>query len=100
MNAYDLIRRPLITEKNTLLMEQGQYTFEVAPKANKQEIKRAVETIFKVNVVSVNTIKVPSKTRLKRQRGLPRPIAGRSPGWKKAIVKLAPGQRIDTFEGV
>lgn len=100
MDAYDLIKRPVITEKNTMLMEQGQYTFEVAPKATKHEIKQAVESIFKVNVLAVNTVKVPAKTRLKRKRGLPRPIVGYTTARKKAVVKLAPGQRIDTFEGV
>ncbi|MDQ3856813.1 MAG: 50S ribosomal protein L23 [Chloroflexota bacterium] len=99
MSPYDLIRRPVITEKNTLLMEQGQYTFEVSPSATKPQIKAAVETVFNVNVLTVNTVSMPGKQRLKRRRG-GRPLVGRSPGYKKAVVKLAPGQRIDIFEGV
>ncbi|ACZ41634.1 Ribosomal protein L25/L23 [Thermobaculum terrenum ATCC BAA-798] len=99
MNAYDVIKRPVITEKNTFLMDQGQYTFEVDPKSTKHDVKAAVEEIFKVNVLAVNTINVPSKVKLKRRRG-GRPIVGRTSSWKKAIVKLAPGQRIEIFEGV
>ena len=99
MNPYDLIRRPVVSEKNTMLMESGQYTFEVAPKATKQQVKQAVEQIFSVKVLTVNTINVSPEEKLKRRRG-GRPIVGRAPGWKKAIVKLAPGDRIDIFEGV
>ncbi len=100
MSPYELIKRPVITEKNTMLMEHGQYTFEVAPTATKHEIKEAVEKIFNVKVVSVNTIHVPGKTKIKRRRGIPRGIVGRSKGRKKAVVKLAEGQRIELFEGV
>lgn len=99
MTPYELIRRPVITEKNTMLMEAGQYTFEVSPKATKQQVKAAVETIFNVSVVAVNTMRVPAKQTVKRRRG-GRPIVGRSAGYKKAMVKLAPGQRIDIFEVV
>lgn len=97
MNAYDLIRRPIISEKNTLLMESGQYTFEVSSKATKEQVKAAVETIFKVNVVAVNTLNVSPKESLKRRRG-GRPLVGQSAGYKKAVVRLAAGQRIDIFE--
>ena len=97
MNAYDLIRRPIVTEKNTLLMESGQYTFEVAPKATKQQVKAAIEEIFKVSVVAVNTMNVDPKQNVKRRRGA-RPVPGQSAGYKKAIVKLAEGQRIEIFE--
>ena len=98
-SAYDVIRRPVISEKNTLLMEHGQYTFEVSRTATKEQVKSAVETIFKVQVVGVNTINVQGKERLKRRRSA-RALPGRQPAWKKAVVKLAPGQRIEIFEGV
>jgi large subunit ribosomal protein L23 len=96
----DVLRRPLITEKNTWLMEKDQYTFEVAPDANKVQIREAVEKIFNVRVKAVNTLNVKPKPRsraIRRGRGR---IAGHEPGWKKAIVTLFPGQRIDIFEQV
>lgn len=99
MHPYDLIRRPVVSEKNTMLMEQGQYSFEVSPNATKQQVKEAVETIFKVRVLTVNTVSVHAKERMKRRRG-GRPIAGHTQSWKKAVVKLAPGDSIDIFEGV
>ncbi len=90
----DIIRRPLITEKVTKLQEKlNQYVFEVAPSSNKIEIKRAVEDRFKVQVTKVRTINVPGK--LKR---LGR-FSGRRPDWKKAIVTLAEGEKIELFEG-
>jgi len=98
---YDIIRRPVLTEKNTLLMEQGKYTFEVTRSATKAQIKRAVEMAFekeKVSVVSVNIINVHAKRRNfshKRKR-----ISDWSPRWKKAIVTLGSGQRIEFFEGI
>jgi large subunit ribosomal protein L23 len=95
LNPYDILRRPVITEKNTYLMERGRYTFEVAREANKPQIKEAVETAFpNVKVVAVNTMNMPYKT---RRRGR---ITGRLPGWKKAIVTLREGDRIELFEGV
>lgn len=96
----DVIRRPLITEKNTWLMQQDQYTFEVATDANKIQIREAVEKIFNVRVKAVNTLNVKPKPRsraVRRGRGR---ISGHEPGWKKAIVTLFPGQRIDVFEQV
>lgn len=94
MNAYQVIVRPVITEKNTMLNAQNQYVFEVAPEANKIEIRKAVEEIFKVSVKAVNIIHVPGKERrLGRHRGMTR-------SWKKAIVTLQPGQRIELFPGV
>lgn len=99
MSPYDLIRRPVITEKNTMLIEQGQYTFEVLPSATKADVKAAIETIFNVRVLTVNTMNVKPETKLKRRRG-GRPIPGKSAAYKKAIVKLAPGQRIEIFEGL
>ncbi len=98
---WDVIRRPVMTEKNTLMMEQGKYTFEVAPKATKAQIKRAVEMAFareNVTVRAVNIINVHAKQRSfshKRKR-----ITGWGPHWKKAIVTLGPGQRLEVFEGV
>ncbi len=94
MHLYEVLRRPLITEKNTLLQAQGRYAFEVAAKANKQQIKQAVETAFKVGVTAVNTMTVPGK-----QRRVGRRQVLTSP-WKKAIVTLKPGDKIELFEGV
>lgn len=82
-----------------MLMESNQYIFEVMPKATKAQIKDAVQQIFSVRVVAVNTINVHPREKLKRRRGA-RPVVGHSAGWKKAIVKLAPGDRIDIFEGL
>jgi large subunit ribosomal protein L23 len=89
---HEIIIRPLITEKNTVLMVDNKYSFEVLRTASKPEIKRAVETIFDVTVTKVHTMNVRGK--LKRR--------GRETGytrdWKKAIVTLAPGDRIEVFE--
>ena len=94
MHLYEVLRRPLITEKNTVLQEQNKYAFEVAEKANKPQIKQAVEKAFKVKVTAVNVITVPGKTRrVGRQLTL-------TPAWKKAIVTLKPGNKIEFFEGV
>jgi large subunit ribosomal protein L23 len=92
MNAYQVIIRPLITEKNTNLMELNKYSFEVDRKANKHEIKHAIQEIFKVTVVDVNTINMRGK---ERRRGR---IVGRTADWKKAVVTLAQGDRIELFE--
>lgn len=95
MNAvsHDIIIRPIITEKSSKLMSMNKYTFEVLPQANKIEIRHAVEEVFKVKVSSVHTIKVHSKPkRLGR-------YLGRSRSWKKAIVTLLPGERIEFFDG-
>ena len=91
--AHDIIVRPIITEKTNRLMELGQYTFEVLPKANKIEVRKAVEEVFKVKVVRVNTIQVRSKP---KRMGA---FLGRSRTWKKAVVTLAAGQKIAFFEG-
>ena len=95
-----VIRKPLITEKNTLLMERDQYTFEVDPDANKIQIREAVEKTFNVRVKAVNTmiVKRKAKSRVASRRG--GRITGHEPGWKKAIVTLHPGDRIDIFEQV
>ena len=95
MNAHDVIRRPLVTEKSNIGREtQNLVTFAVDPRANKHEIRRAVEHLFDVRVVAVRTMRMPRKTRRVGR------FVGRKPAWKKAIVKLAPGQAIEFFEGV
>jgi large subunit ribosomal protein L23 len=94
-HLYDVIVRPVLTERNTELMEGNRYTFEVAPDANKIQIKQAVETAFDVKVLAVNTLNVHHKLRRERTR-----FKGYRSGWKKAIVTLAPGDKIDVFEGV
>jgi large subunit ribosomal protein L23 len=95
MIGYDTIIRPIITEKSTLQKESyNQITFEVQRGANRIEIKRAVERIFKVSVVDVRTIQVKGKI---KRRGR---ILGKRKDIKKAIVKLGPKQRIDFFDGV
>ncbi|MBP2645229.1 MAG: Ribosomal protein [Firmicutes bacterium] len=93
-NARDILIRPLITEKTTSMMQDNKYTFIVPLKVNKVEIRQAVEQIFKVKVLVVNTIRVMGKTkRMGRTQG-------KRPDYKKAIVKLAPGQTIEFFEGL
>ncbi|MCS7251462.1 MAG: 50S ribosomal protein L23 [Anaerolineae bacterium] len=101
MNLYEVIKRPVITEKTTRLKEMNQYVFEVDPRANRHQIREAVEKIFSVRVLKVRVINVPAKRRRYwRARILsskPKQVV-RHPGWKKAIVQLAPGQQIDLFE--
>lgn len=92
--AHDILRKPLISEKSMSLTEGNKYTFIVDPQANKTEIKRAVEEIFKVKVLKVNTIRVKGK-RVRRRN-----VVGRTPETKKAIVTLRPGDKIEIFEGV
>jgi large subunit ribosomal protein L23 len=95
MIAHYIIRRPLITEKTSIQKEvANQVTFEVDRGANRIEIKKAIEKIFKVNVTGVRTMQVKGKA---KQRGR---IIGKRRSWKKAVVTLAPGDRIDFFEGV
>lgn len=90
----DLVRRPIVTEKATLLMEQNKYVFEVFPKATKPEIKAAVESLFDVKVISVNTILPPRK---KRRVGK---FLGYKPQYKRAIITLAEGDSITLFPDV
>ena len=95
MIANEVIKRPLITEKTSIQKElYNQLTFEVDRRANRIEIKRAVETVFNVRVSAVKTIQVTGKI---KRRGR---ILGKRRDWKKAIVSLMPGERIDFFEGV
>jgi large subunit ribosomal protein L23 len=94
MISYDLIKRPVVTEKTNIQKESyNQITFEIDRRMNRVEIKKAVESIFKVRVAAVRTMQVKGKT---KQRGR---ILGKRRDWKKAIVKLMPGERIDFFEG-
>jgi large subunit ribosomal protein L23 len=94
MHVYEVLRRPIITEKNSMLSAQSKYIFEVSLDANKPLIKEAVEKAFKVKVTSVNVICVPGKMRRAGRR------RGMTPEWKKAVVTLEPGQKIELFEGV
>lgn len=94
MIQYDIIKRPVITEKTTTQKEKdNQITFEVDRRTNRVEIRRAVERIFNVRVAGVQTLQVKGKI---KQRGR---IEGKRRNWKKAVVTLAPGERIDFFEG-
>ena len=95
MIAYEIIKRPIVTEKTSIQKEDfNQVTFEVDRRANRIEIRRAIEKIFKVKVVDIRTIQVKGKV---KQRGR---IVGKRRDWKKAVVTLMPGERIDFFEGV
>jgi large subunit ribosomal protein L23 len=93
MNARQVILEPVVSEKSYALMADGKYTFRVDDRAHKTQIRLAVEEIFDVAVVEVRTIKVRSKP---KRRGLHR---GTTRSWKKAIVQLGPGDRIELFEG-
>ena len=94
MISHEIIIKPLITEKTSIQKElNNQLTFEVDRRANRIEIKQAIESIFNVRVAAVKTMQVTGKT---KQRGR---ITGKRRDWKKAIVKLMPGERIDFFEG-
>jgi large subunit ribosomal protein L23 len=94
MISHEIIIKPLITEKTSIQKElNNQLTFEVDRRANRIEIKQAIESIFNVRVAAVKTMQVTGKT---KQRGR---ITGKRRDWKKAIVKLVPGERIDFFEG-
>ncbi len=93
--AYQILKRPLVTEKSTVEKDQrNKLCFEVDRRANKIQIKQAVEKIFKVNVLDVATLAMRGK--LKRVGG----HFTKSPDWKKAVVTIKPGQRVEFFEGV
>ena len=95
MNVHDVILRPLVTEKSTVARELANVvTLAVDPRANKHQIRSAVETLFSVDVLDVRTMRMHRK---KRRVGK---YQGRKPEWKKAIVTLAEGQSIEFFEGV
>jgi large subunit ribosomal protein L23 len=95
MDVYQVIKRPLVTEKGTKQKEQAnQLAFEVDRRANKIVVRNAIETIFKVKVVSVRVMNVRGK-----ERRVGRNV-GRKADWKKAIVRLAPGENIEFLEGM
>jgi large subunit ribosomal protein L23 len=94
MMPYEIIKRPLITEKTSIQKEiANQLTFEVDRRANRIEIKQAIESAFKVRVAKIQTMQVTGKV---KRRGR---FVGKRRDWKKAIVTLMPGERIDFFEG-
>ena len=94
MHLYEVLRRPLITEKATTLQANGQYAFEVDGDATKPQIKQAVEKAFEVEVTAVNVMNVRGKSRRRGRREIPaRP-------WKKAVVTIQSGDKIELFEGV
>jgi large subunit ribosomal protein L23 len=94
MQLYEVLVRPLVTEKNTTLQAAGKYAFKVGKDANKQQVKEAVQKAFKVTVKSVNIMNMPGE---KKRVG--RKVAT-VPGWKKAVVTLKAGDKIQFFEGV
>ena len=96
MNLYQVLKRPILTEKSDYQRDVNQYVFEVDRQANKLQIKEAVETIFEVEVLAVNTMIMKPK---RRQMG--RKLITTRPAWKRAVVTLAPGERIqEFFEGI
>jgi large subunit ribosomal protein L23 len=93
VNRYDVLRRPVLTEKTDSLTERlNQYVFEVADGANKRQIREAVQSIFNVTVTDVHTLRLPGKGRRWGRH------ITKTPTWKKAVVTLAPGQKIEMFE--
>ncbi len=93
LDARQVLLAPVVSEKSYSLIEVGKYSFKVHPSAHKTHVRQAVEELFDVTVVRVNIVKVKAKP---KRRGLHR---GTRPGWKKAIVQLAEGEKIDIFEG-
>lgn len=94
-DPYEIIERPLVTEKSMAGADRGKYAFRVSKGANKIEIAKAVEQVFNVKVNSVNTMMVKGK-----KKRLGRHPEGRTADWKKAIVTLKPGYKIEMFEGM
>jgi large subunit ribosomal protein L23 len=94
MEHSQVIIRPVVSEKSYVLASTGKYVFRVHPTAHKTQIRQAIEALFEVNVLSVRTQTVKSKP---KRRGL---TSGRTRGWKKAIVQVAPGQEIPIFQGL
>ncbi len=94
MDASQVIIRPVVSEKTYALAIAGKYTFRIHPDANKTQVRQAIETLFDVSVVDVRTSTVPSKP---KRRGY---TAGRTRGWKKAVVQVAEGQTIPIFQGL
>ncbi len=96
MNMYQVLKRPILTEKSDYQRDENQYVFEVDRQANKHQIKEAVETLFDVEVLAVNTMVMKPK-----RRRLGRKTITTRPAWKRAVVTLAAGERIqEFFEGI
>jgi large subunit ribosomal protein L23 len=96
MNVYQVLKRPILTEKSDFQRDDNQYVFEVDRAANKHQIMEAVETLFDVEVLAVNTMIMKPK-----RRRLGRKVIQTRPAWKRAVVTLAPGERIqEFFEGI
>ncbi len=93
MDARDVIIRPVVSEKSYALIAQNKYTFRVHPDAHKTQIRQAVEQIFDVTVTDVRTMRMKPKP---KRRGW---TTGKTRGWKKAVIELVPGDRIELFEG-
>jgi large subunit ribosomal protein L23 len=93
LEPRQIVLAPVVSEKSYGLIEQNKYSFRIHPKAHKTQVRQAVEELFDVKVEGVNILKVQSKP---KRRGLSR---GRRPGWKKAIVQLKAGDKIEIFEG-
>ena len=94
MELLEVLRRPVITEKSTSLQEEGKYAFEVSSRSNKILIRAAVEKAFNVKVTAVNVMTVRGKIKVIGRRRV------QMPSWKKAIVTLKEGEKIELFEGV
>jgi large subunit ribosomal protein L23 len=94
LHPYVVLRRPLITEKSTVLAGSEKYVFEVDLRANKNQVKEAVELAFNVKVADVNTMRMKGKNRRFGRR------VTKQPDWKKAVVTLQPGHSIELFEGI
>jgi large subunit ribosomal protein L23 len=93
LHPAQILIRPVVSEKSYNQITENRYTFRVHPDAHKTQVRQAVEELFEVKVVAVNMIKMPSKP---KRRGM---IKGTKPGWKKAIVELKAGDKIEIFEG-
>jgi len=93
MNIYEVIKRPVVTEKSTVAQQDNKYTFAVDRKATKHDVRDAIEHVFKVTVENVSTIKMPSKYKRVGKN------IGKTSPWKKAIVTLKEGDRIEFMEG-
>jgi len=99
MKLSEVLVKPIVTEKSNKLSDQSRtYTFKVDRRANKLEVKKAIEDFYGVNVVDVNTLVVPAKTKSKfTKAGF---ISGRKPAYKKAYIKVAEGERIDLYSNI
>ncbi len=93
MDSRQVLIAPVVSEKSYSLIEDDKYSFRVHEKAHKTQVRQAVEELFRVDVIGVNIVNVRSKP---KRRGMSK---GTKPGWKKAIVQLKPGDRIEIFEG-